>query len=181
MKNAGAASIQQPLGAAEHPKPRRRAAAARGGAEAPERDHVDGGVLVGLGRREQIGMHRHFRGGADQREPLDARGRARGGFERDQGAHAVADQARPLDPSRAHQRKGPIRQRADVGERRPLGAAVAGQIDSQDVKPARRKGPRQAGPDAAVHAGAVQEDRERLGRPAALPRRRSRVRRGLAR
>ncbi len=45
-------------------------------------------------------MHRHFRGDADKREPRDALGRPRRGLQRDERAHAVADEACALRAGR---------------------------------------------------------------------------------
>ena len=64
-----AGALQQALRAAQHP---RRPATRRRRARAAPRLHrltmSIGGMVVARGRREQIGMHRHFRRDADQRE-----------------------------------------------------------------------------------------------------------------
>ena len=57
----------------------------------PRAQHIDGGVIVGLGGGEQIARHRNGGGGADQADAGDLPGMSRRGLERDQRPHGVAD------------------------------------------------------------------------------------------
>ena len=74
-QHAGPALFEHALRAAVHPQAGREAAAEFGlKSKAPDRDHVDGGLIVGFGGLEQIGADRHGRRRADQAERGDLAG-----------------------------------------------------------------------------------------------------------
>jgi len=119
-------------------------------------------MRIGSCRREQIGMHRHFRRGADQDEAGDAAGMARRGFQRDQRAHAVSDEEGALDAGGLDQPRGPIGEGADAGQRRSGGQAMTGKINGEHARAVMREPSALQRKDAVIHAGAVQEDDQRL-------------------
>ena len=113
-------------------------------------------------------------GSAEQAEPADACRLAGCRLERDQGAERVADQDHgAIDGPRRHV-EDPVGGRFDADERRlPARPAVARQIDGHGIPAVKGEVTALEGPDALVHAGAVDEDQPR-GPPAPSCDRRSR-------
>ncbi len=104
--------------------------------------------------------------------------RAAGRLERDQRAHAVADERRRADTGRVEQGEQPVGDRLDARQRRPVAAAVAGQVGGEHGVAVVREPARQQRPDAVVVQRAVDEDDARQARVERLA---AGVRVGLAR
>ncbi len=112
---------------------------------------------------EQRRRYLHRIGGADHHQARDPCRRARRRLERDQRAHAVADQRRLVDAGRVEQGEQPVGERLDARERRPGAAPVAGQVEREHRVAVVREPARQQGPDAVVVQRAVDEDDRTAG------------------
>ena len=170
VEDAGTRAFENPLANAYHPQARRRVGADPGArAVAPEVNHVDGLMAVVPGRAEQCRTDRHRRRRPDQHQSRDARGMACRALERDQGSHRMSDQRRTLDRRRIEQADDPVGKRRDRLEWRTARPTVARQIDREDIDPAKSQPAALQRPDRVVHAGAVQEDHDRLSGAMILP------------
>ena len=157
-QHAGPAVFKHALRAGMHPQTRREAAAEfRLIAEAPDRDHVDGVMVVGFGGLEQIGADRHGGRGSDQAEAGNFCRMPGGGLERNQRSHGMTDQPCLGDAGGVEQRRGPVGHVGNGRQRRAGRAAMAGQIRRQHAIAVMREPPAMQGPGGVIEAGAVQE------------------------
>ena len=75
-------------------------------------------MIVGLGGFEQVGPDRHGRRRSDQSERRDFFRMPRGGLERDQRTHGMADKPRVCGAGGIEQRGGPVGHLPNGGQRR---------------------------------------------------------------
>ena len=142
-QHAGPALFEHALGAGVHPQSRREAAAEFGlKAEAPDRDHVDGCMIVGLRGLEQIGPDRHGGRGADQAERRNLCRMPRGGLQRNQRSHGMTDQpcAWRRRPRRAARRSSRPSRRWCAAARRKSGRGRANPAPARHSRDARTIG-----------------------------------------
>jgi hypothetical protein len=90
---------------------------------------------------------------------------ARRGLERDQRAHAVADERSAALTQARDQAPCPIRERRDIGQRRTRRASVAGEVDGEHVCAMVGEPTALERPDAMVHPRPMQEHDQRPVRP----------------
>ena len=117
-------------------------------------------IVRGRTAQQQV-VHGDGRGGAEQREPADPRAVARSRLQRDQRAHAVADQGGLAHLRRVEHGRQPVRHRRNGGSGWPLGAAVAGQVDGQHAAAVPGEIARLELPDGVIEGRAVHEHRDR--------------------
>ncbi len=124
----------------------------------PDVDHVDGGLLVAArGFQQRVG-HLHRVGRAQQAQLADPLRRLVRGLQRDQRAHAVAEQRGLVHAGGVEQLQQPGGQLFDAGLGGALAAAVAGQVDGQHAKAVVGEVAALQRPHGVVVLRAVEED-----------------------
>ena len=165
VEHARAAAFEQTDPAAGHPHARCRVAADLcAHAVPPQGDHVEGGMVAGLRGAEQRAGDRHGHRAADQRRGIDAIGVEPGGFQGDQGAHAVPGDVQALETERVRRAHRPVRHFGDGAEGLARRTAVARQVEGDGVEAVVREVAALVDPHAVFEPAAVDEHRRGLMR-----------------
>src|SRR5690606_14113193 len=133
MENARGRALQQAPALSGQPATGQRLAAQVGpGPMTPAGDHLDRGRVVRFRGGEQVGVHWHGAGTAEKRQALNPLRVARRRRQRRDRPHGVPDEACTLYTGGFQDRDAPVGDLLDAPQGRPLGKAVAGEIERQD-------------------------------------------------